>query len=142
MPAEHPDVRPGLDLGQLRQVRARDYLIRFAFGATISVVAALISSALGARFGGLFLAFPAILPASLTLIQEDDGSRDADRDAVGAVLGGLALVVFAVVGEGLFGRLPAAVVLAGALTAWAVVAVGLYRLLAFLRPDDCDRAQD
>ena len=60
--------------------------VRFAFGAAISVGAGVLGKAVGARFGGTFLAFPAILPASLTLIQNKEGTRTADRNAVGAVL--------------------------------------------------------
>lgn len=131
-----------MDLRALGQVKTRDYLIRFAFGAVISICAALVSSAAGARFGGLFLAFPAILPASLTLLQEDDGTRDADRNAIGAVLGGVALVCFAVAGEGLFGRIPAVAVLVSALIVWLAAATGLYWTLGKLRPDACDRRQD
>lgn len=136
------DVRPNVDLLSIRKTRPRDYAIRFAFGAVISVVAALISKAAGARLGGAFLAFPAILPASLTLIQEKDGSRDADRDAVGSVLGGLALVAFAVVAEIAFGRIPAPTVLACCVAGWLAAAFVLYWLLAAVHPDACDKNQD
>jgi len=136
------DVRPELRLEDLRGIKVRDYVVRFAFGAVISVAAALLAQASSARFGGVFLAFPAILPASLTLIQEEEGTRDADRDAVGAVLGGLGLSVFGVAAEGLFGRLPSPLVLVVALAAWTVAALGLYFLLTLFRPDDCDKHQD
>jgi hypothetical protein len=136
------DVGPELSLEDLRGIKGRDYVVRFAFGAVISVVAALVAQATSPRFGGVFLAFPAILPASLTLIQEKEGTRDADRDAVGAVLGGLGLSVFGVVAEGLFGRIPSPLVLVVALAGWTVAALGLYALLALFRPDDCDKNQD
>lgn len=140
--ATRRDIRPELDLRSIRQARPRDYAIRFAFGAAISVAAALVSQAVGARFGGAFLAFPAILPASLTLIQENDGSRDADRDAIGSILGGLALVVFATVAEVGFRRIPAPAVLACCLAGWLATASLLYRLLAYVHPDACDKNQD
>lgn len=69
--------------------------MRFVFGFVISIAAALISMRFGQRFGGLFLAFPAILPASLTLIEEREGDIRASVNATGAVLGGGALVAFA-----------------------------------------------
>jgi hypothetical protein len=45
-----------LDLKKIRSVRPREYLIRFAFGASISAVAGALTLAAGPRFGGLFLA--------------------------------------------------------------------------------------
>jgi hypothetical protein len=131
-----------VELGHLRKVKPRDYLVRFIFGAAVSIAAGIIGKAISPRFGGLFLAFPAILPASLTLLEEKEGTRRADRNAIGAVLGGLALIVFAGVGEAGFGRLPAAVMLLLALAAWIAVSFGLYAVLAVLRPEDCDRNRD
>lgn len=142
MRPRHARVRPQFDLARLKNVRPRDLALRFAFGAAISLGAALIAAATGARFGGVFLAFPAILPASLTLLQDEEGTRDADRNAIGAVLGGVALVVFAIVGEAGFGRIPAGAALLAALGAWLLTAVGLYGALATLRPDACDMDQD
>lgn len=142
MRPRHARVRPQFDLARLKQVRLRDLGLRFLFGATISLGAALISSATSARFGGVFLAFPAILPASLTLLQDEEGTRDADRNAIGAVLGGIALVVFAIVGEAGFGRISAGAALLAALGAWLLTAVGLYGVLAIVRPDACDMDQD
>lgn len=142
MAAERADVRPGLQLGSLRRIRVRDYALRFVFGAVISVGAALIGQVGGPRLGGMFLAFPAILPAGLTLIQEEDGTRDADRTAVGAILGGIALCAFAIVGEAAFGTLPPWLVLLLALGAWCGAAIGLYAVLAVLRPEACDRNRD
>ena len=42
--------------------------MRFLFGAGISLVAGLAGMAFGSKIGGVLLGFPAILPASLTLI--------------------------------------------------------------------------
>jgi hypothetical protein len=117
-------------------------MVRFALGAVISVAAGVVGKSVGPRFGGMFLAFPAILPASLTLIQDKEGTRRADRNAIGAVLGGVGLVVFAVLCEALFGRLDPFIVVLVALAAWVVVSFLLYALLAALRPEDCDRRKD
>ena len=137
-----PDPIPSFHLDQLRKADPKELLVRFVLGAAVSVVAGIISKAVGARFGGMFLAFPAILPASLTIVQDEEGTRTADRDAIGAVLGGLALVVFAAVGESMFSRYNPAVVLATALGAWIGAALILYTCLALLRPDDCDKRKD
>jgi hypothetical protein len=47
------------DLGQLREVDVKDMAIRFAFGAVLSVVAAIISSLGDATIGGLRRRTPA-----------------------------------------------------------------------------------
>jgi uncharacterized membrane protein (GlpM family) len=129
-------VKPRVDLRKVRDVKAGEMLIRFVLGATVSVVAAIISLAAGARLGGVFLAFPAILPASLTFVQDKEGTNKADRDAVGAVLGGLALLAFAAVGESMFGRHNGALVLVAALAAWLVSIAILYVAALLLRPDE------
>jgi 4-hydroxybenzoate polyprenyltransferase len=136
------DVVPGADLSALRKVKARDYLVRFVFGALISFAAAAIGKAFGPRFGGMFLAFPAILPASLTLLEEKEGTRRADRNAIGAVLGATALLVFAGICEAGFTHLRAAWTLTLAFAGWLVTAVTLYAVLALFRPQDCDRNRD
>ena len=133
---------PSVELTELSQIRARDLLVRFALGAIVSIAAAVLAKAVSARFAGAFLAFPAILPASLTLIQDKEGTRDADRNAIGAVLGGFALVPFAIVGEALFTRVAPAAVLFLALSTWLSASAALYALLAVVQPDACDKHQD
>jgi uncharacterized protein DUF3147 len=82
---------------EIKQPKARDWLIRFAFGAGVSVLAGVGAALFGPRVGGVFLAFPAILLASLTLIAEEDGLRQARDDARGAAAGTAGLLVFALV---------------------------------------------
>jgi hypothetical protein len=65
-----PAVTPRLDFAALRKAKAREYVIRFVFGGAVTVAAALVTARLGSIVGGLFLGFPAILPASLTLVKE------------------------------------------------------------------------
>lgn len=131
-----PDgVAPSVDLRKLGDATAKQMAVRFALGAGVSIVAGIISKAVGARFGGLFLAFPAILPASLTFVEDKENRGMADRDAMGAILGGLALVVFAAVGESMFHRRNSAVVLMLALMAWLVCSFVLYTVMALIRPD-------
>ena len=110
----------------LRSARARDYAVRFAFGAGVSLVAGLVSIRFGPRAGGLFLAFPAILPASLTLIEKKDGNREARADAAGGILGAVALAAFALVAWLLLPKASLVLALPLALAAWVVVAVVLF----------------
>ena len=55
---------PRLSLEGLKDKSPKDYAIRFAFGASISLIAALVSLKFQ-LLGGMFLAFPAILPPRL-----------------------------------------------------------------------------
>lgn len=118
----------GADLGELRKVKLDQLALRFAFGAAISVVAGLGGILLGSIVGGMLLAFPAIAPATLTLIEKEQGNAAAVHDVGGAVFGGAGLVAFALAGTYLFGRITAPVVLLTCLIAWTAVAVALYVL--------------
>ena len=84
--------------GRARATRLHEYVVRFLFGGLVCVAAGLIASAFGPRTGGLLLAFPAILPASLTLIARHTRSgRSAGADALGSTFGAVGLVAFAIV---------------------------------------------
>jgi len=100
-----------IDLSGLRRTRWYEYAIRFVFGGLITVTAGLIAHRYGASVGGLFLAFPAIFPASVTLVEKHEAQKKrragvrgvirarqaAALDAMGAVLGCIGLVGFAIV---------------------------------------------
>ena len=86
---------PTIDIENLKQKNLREFAIRFGFGGAITAVTHLIAQAFGPSVAGLFLAFPAILPASLTLIRRHDGPREAAEDALGALPGSVALGLFA-----------------------------------------------
>jgi hypothetical protein len=131
-PDEVEDI--GVDLSKLRGVRPGEYLIRFSFGAAVSAAAALVAVVFGAKAGGVFLAFPAILPATLTLIEEKEGNRQARADASGGVLGGIGLFAFGAVAYLSLGRVPPAVAVLLALLAWAGVSIGLYLILRLVLP--------
>lgn len=121
--------RVGFSLEQFRKTPPRDLLIRFAFGVCVSTVAAVIAIATNSRFGGIFLAFPALLPATLTLIEKDASERQAKDDDIGAILGATALIGFAGLGWWLFPRIgaPAALTVAG--LGWFLAAISLYLIL-------------
>jgi hypothetical protein len=120
---------PKFNPDELGAHRLRDYVIRFCFGAGITLVAGLIGMKFGPRLGGVFLAFPAILPASLTLIEQKEGRERAAIDSLGAVLGAIAMIAFAVIVSLSVVRLGPVVALGIALVMWLMVAVALYALV-------------
>ncbi len=119
---------------ELRDASGRDWVMRFGFGAGVSALAGIVAALAGPRVGGLFLAFPAILLASLTLVAKGDGIRQARDDARGAGIGTLGLLAFALVLVATVPRWPLWLALPAAVAAWTVVAVGGYgvaRLLGY-----------
>jgi hypothetical protein len=94
-PLEHDDLESvGFDWSKLRSVKPGEIGIRFAFGALIAMIAGAVGLAAGPKVGGLFLAFPAILPASLTLIEKKEGPAKAWSDASGGILGSVGMAGF------------------------------------------------
>jgi len=120
---------PAVDPKEVTRHSWQDYLVRFGFGAGISLVAGLIGLKFGPVVGGIFLGFPAILPASLTLIQKKEGRGQASIDSEGAVLGAIAMVAFATALWIWVAHLGVVVTLLVALVAWVVLAVALYALV-------------
>ena len=114
-----------LDLGKLVKPEWGQLAIRFAFGAAIAVAAGLVGLKWGARPGGVFLAFPAILPAALTLLERSAGVSKTETDALGAGAGAVALLLFAMVVAVLGQRLGVLSVLVAA-GAWTAAALGLF----------------
>ena len=100
-----------IDLAGLRRTKWHDYAIRFLFGGLITAAAGLIAQRWGPGIGGVFLAFPAIFPASATLVEKHEtqkknraglqgamrGREAAALDAAGAALGCIGLAGFALV---------------------------------------------
>lgn len=121
-------MRPRLALRQLTETRAWEHVVRFAFGGAISVLTGVIGHAWGPWIAGLFLAFPAILPASLTLVKRHDGRAQAVDDARGARLATVGLWAFAIIVLALAGRSAPPVVLVAATLGWLGVALGLWFL--------------
>lgn len=114
---------------KVTKAQPRDLLIRFAFGAGVSLVAGLASLVFGARVGGVFLAFPAILPATLTLVKQKETKKDAEEDDEGAVLGAVALLAFAGVTWALLPITSGLLALVAATVAWLIAAIALYVLV-------------
>lgn len=121
-------MKPSIDFGPLRCLSWKEHLLRFVFGGVITVVTGLVAHALGPSVGGLLLAFPAILPATLTLLKDHDGRAKAAEDACGACLGAIGMAAFAFVVWKTARPLAPPLVLLLALLAWTIVSLGAWAL--------------
>jgi hypothetical protein len=131
-----------VDLSVLGQTKWYEYAIRFLFGGMITVAAGMIAKKFGPSIGGLFLAFPAILPASATLIEKHEmqrkqkeglqgterGREAASIDAAGAAMGSVGLVVFALLVWKFIAHDKPWLVLGAAALAWLMVSVLLWQI--------------
>jgi hypothetical protein len=132
----------GLNFASIRETKAHEFLMRFAFGGICTVFAGLMAKRYGPAVGGLFLAFPAIFPASATMIENHEKQRKAELgmkgtlrgrmaasiDASGTALGCVGLAGFALV---LWIELPMHNPLAIVIVATATWAILAYLLWAF-----------
>ena len=130
-------MRVTFDFSALAKTRWYEYGVRFLFGGAITVITGLLAKHFGPVFGGLFLAFPAIFPASATLVEKHErqkkrkagivntarGREAAALDAWGATMGSLGLVCFALLVWKLLPVRNAGVVLFLALSLWLSVSV-------------------
>lgn len=126
----------------LAQSRWYEYLIRFIFGGSITAATGLVAKRFGPAIGGLFLAFPAIFPATATLIEKHEkqkkerrGNRGVERarsaagiDAAGAAIGSLGLAAFAVIIWRWLPNSSTGLVLSLATLAWLFVSVSVWKL--------------
>jgi hypothetical protein len=124
-----------LDVSALGKTKWYEYAVRFVFGGIVTVLAGLIAKNFGPGLGGLFLAFPAIFPASATLIEKHEkqkkeragvngtqrGRTAAGLDAAGAAIGTIGLLCFAVVVWQLITIYQTWIVLTAATLAWLTV---------------------
>ena len=136
-----------LDTASLRQSEWYEYLVRFLFGGAVTALAGIVAKRFGPAIGGLFLAFPAILPASATLIEKHEkqkkeraGKQGAERarmaagvDAVGASMGAIGLAVFALIVWLWLPDSSLGMVLAGSTFAWFLTSVSVWKLQEILR---------
>jgi uncharacterized protein DUF3147 len=129
-----------VDLSGLRMTKWSEYALRFLFGGTTTVVAGVLADRFGPEFGGLFLAFPAIFPATATLIEKHErerkdrgpkttrGREAAALDARGVTMGSIGLVGFALVAWKLLPIWNGALTLFVALMVWMALSVLIWRL--------------
>ena len=112
----------------LKEITLFEWITRFVFGGAICVGTGLLGEALGPRFAGLFLAFPAILPASLTLLMRHKGRRACVDDGSGAAAGSAGLAAFGLVIWKLGEQLAPAAALALASLAWLAVSLAIWKV--------------
>ena len=136
-----------LNFAALKQTKWHEYVVRFIFGGLTTVVTGIIAKKFGPGIGGLFLAFPAIFPASATMIENHEkekklqvgmegvnrGRSAASLDARGAAMGSIGLLVFAIVAWQFPTAQAAWVVLIESTFAWLIVSVALWRLRKAIR---------
>ena len=130
-------MRIRLDISTLGKTKWHDYAVRFLFGGLITVFAGIIAKKFGPGIGGLFLAFPAIFPASATLIEKHEKKKQeavglngaargrvaASIDAAGSSMGSIGLLVFAFVVWQFLPRDRAWIVLGNATVLWLGISV-------------------
>jgi hypothetical protein len=129
----HVEVKPAA----VKQTKFQDYAVRFVFGGLVTALAGVIAHRCGPVIGGLFLAFPAIFPASCTLVERHENERQrrdgvdhhrmgmkaAGVDAAGAALGSMGLAGFAAVVWFLASLWPSWAVLTLAMAVWCAVSL-------------------
>ena len=134
MVAEVVQLRVKLQLSSLRETTAAEYAKRFVFGGLVTLSATLVADKWGPVIGGLFLAFPGIFPASVSLVEKHKIAREAavakqgelaargeaSVEAAGASAGGFGLLAFALVVWKEAGRHSLVLVLMLAALGWLV----------------------
>jgi Protein of unknown function (DUF3147) len=129
-----------LGFSAVRRTRWHEYATRFVFGGAVTAFAGIIANHFGPGVGGLFLAFPAIFPASASLIQKHEpekkenagmdgtarGRIAAGVDALGAAMGCVGLAAFAIVVWKLLPRVPTGLTLMTSTLAWAGTSVTVW----------------
>ena len=128
------------NLQVLGRTKWYEYLIRFLAGGAVTVATGVVAEQFGPVAGGLFLAFPAIFPAGVSLIEKHEtkrklragiidqrrGRKAAALDARGAAQGCAGLAAFGYVAWTLTPGWGAWVGLLAALIAWLLVSIGLW----------------
>jgi hypothetical protein len=138
-------MRVYFDVSALRRTKWGEYAVRFLFGGAITLIAGILAKQYGPVFGGLFLAFPAIFPSSVTLIEKHErekkqnagiprtirGRLAAALDARGTAMGGIGLACFGLVVWKLLPVWKPAPVLFVALVVWFAVSFLIWRARKF-----------
>ncbi len=133
---------PAIDFSGLKQAHWTQFALRFVLGGAVTACTGLLAQHFGPVLGGLFLAFPAIFPATATLIERQEtekkrrggfdcrvrGRKAAALDAAGAVLGGWGLISFAWIAWVLLPTRSAGWALGVSGLVWLAVAVSLWWL--------------
>lgn len=129
-----------LNLRALKQTQWHEYLTRFVIGGLVTALTGWLAHRFGPIFGGLFLAFPAIFPASATLLEKHErqkkrkagfaftirGRLAAALDARGALMGALAGMSFGLIVWKALPRGNGPAILLLALTSWFAMSAFLW----------------
>ncbi len=129
-----------LDSSKAKQLSYRQYAVRFVLGGIITAAAGILAMKFGPAFGGLFLAFPAIFPASVTLVERSERRTKRQKhlhgekrargaavlDSYGAALGSVALLLFALLLWLSIGRFASWIVLLAGTAVWSGSAILLW----------------
>ena len=135
-------MRIRINTSAFKETRWYQVAIRFCIGGLITAATGLIATRFGPAVGGLFLAFPAIFPASATLIEEHEKQEKQEAgleaetrarqavsvDAAGAAIGSIGLLVFALVATEFVEKFTPWLVILTATIAWAAVSFLLWLL--------------
>lgn len=131
-----------IKLESIKGIKPHEWIVRFLFGGAVCVFAGLMAKWFGPEIGGLFLAFPAIFPASACLVEAHEkqhkarvgldgaqrGHTVAGIDAAGASIGCIGLAGFALVCWLLLPRLAPLAVFALATLAWLIFSISFWWL--------------
>jgi MFS family permease len=130
----------GINFKALKKTRWHEYALRFLLGGLVTAITGWLAERFGPVAGGLFLAFPAIFPASATLLEKHErekkreagigvtvrGRLAAALDARGAVMGAVGGMAFAFVVVRLLPQNSLWVSLFLAIATWLVVSSTLW----------------
>jgi hypothetical protein len=134
-------------LSALRRTKWYEVILRILFGGLTTVATGMIAKSYGPVVGGLFLAFPAIFPASATLVEkhEKEKKQRAHTDVVnqarravalearGTAMGSIGMAAFAiVVWQFLSGKIPWLVLTAATLS-WLITSLLIWELRRVVR---------
>ncbi len=148
----------GLDTSSIKESRWYEYVERFVFGGIITAATGLIAKKFGPEVAGLFLAFPAIFPATATLIAKHEhekkeqaglpGARSgravAAVDSAGTAMGTLGLIAFGLFVWKLLPHHSTVLVLLTAIPIWLATAAAVWFLHLFIHrfPRNTTRLHD
>jgi len=135
-------MRVWLDFSTVKQTRWHEFAIRFLLGGLITAATGIIGKKYGASVGGLFLAFPAIFPASATLLDKHEKEKKqraglngrgrarqlVSLDAAGTAMGSVGLFVFGLLVAELVRYHRPRIVIAAATVTWMAVSVLIWHV--------------
>lgn len=138
---------PKVQRSALTDTSWREYALRFVLGGIATVCTGLIAGVYGPVTGGLFLAFPAICCASVTLVQKHEqkrkekagqegtrrGQKAAALEAAGVALGSFGLLAFGATVWNVLSSAGTGLAFTAASLAWFFVAVSLWWVRRLVR---------